>query len=392
LAEEKYLRDVPDGHYAYEAVYDLIQRGVTGGYPDGTYRGKKLMNRFEIAAFISKLAKSLNLSRGKNEKLVEELKSEVSLLQYAREKAEKETQVSGDLQARWRVGQAPGQRGAKADYRLKTQVIRNFGERASLKINLDTMDAGFDAGTRDLVRDLLDFEGKVKAGSVTLKITSGPGDVSHVDDGLFPAENGMKYRRPRRTFSLSSGSERTDFCLEYRVRSTSASGAIDVAEISPKISQKISHFRFTLNPRLFYNSGGERDARVDLLGEFLPFRLMLGIAKTSNYPHGLYAKGEIGLGEDLKIYAQKVGSEYRQKFSYSIFDAFDRDLADGSTNYGLELKRDFEANWFARVKADYTNPGEVITTEFHLGRSFAELVYQTYGSSQALGMEANFKL
>lgn len=401
FAEEIYLRDVPEGHYAYDAVYDLIKRGITGGYPDGTFRGKNPVSRYEIASFISKLAKSFNVRRGADEKLIEELKSEVSLLQYRADKEEKETQVSGDLQARWRGWRG---RGARADYRLRAQVNKNFNNLASLKINLDTMDGGFNNGQRDLVRELLDFEGKVKLGAGVLKVTSGPGDVNHADDGFFPAENNMKYRRPRRAASFSITSDRTSFSLEELVRSTDASGLVGVEEYSLKITQNYSPFRITLNPRLFSDTGGGRDNRLDLIGEFSPaksFRstVLLGIAKSSEYPHGLYLRGEITIADWLKILAQKVGTQYREKFSYNLFDLFDRNVADGSSNYGLELAMDFTRDWFARFKGDYTNPGEIVTTEIHLGRNVTatsdiELIYQTYRAqdfSQVLGLTAAFR-
>ena len=53
------LKDVPDDHWAAAAVYDLVNLGVTKGFPDGTYRGNKPINRYEIAIFLSKLAKSI---------------------------------------------------------------------------------------------------------------------------------------------------------------------------------------------------------------------------------------------------------------------------------------------------------------------------------------------
>jgi len=86
FAQTAYLQDVPQGHYAYDAVYDLVKQGITGGFPDGTYRGKNLMTRFELAAFMKKFVKARALAEGTNEKLIEELKSEVSLIKYSEDK------------------------------------------------------------------------------------------------------------------------------------------------------------------------------------------------------------------------------------------------------------------------------------------------------------------
>lgn len=404
LAQEIYLRDVPEGHYAYDAVYDLIKRGVTGGFPDGTFRGKKLVSRYELASFISKLSRSFKLKQGSEEKLVEELRSELSLIKYQQEKREKEIRIAGNLTARWRAGQSPGRRGAGSDYRLRAAVTRNFGDAASLKVNLDTMDGGYNGGSRDLSRELLDFEGKVKLGSAALRVTAGPGDVTHADDGLFPWENGVRYRRPRRTISLSSALGRTNFYLEHLTRSTDPSGLIGVEEISFKIVQNFDPLKVTLNPRTFSDRSGQRDNRIDLSGELdlgaVRPSLLLGLAKTSDHPHGLYARGELSVANWLKVLAQKIGSQYRETFSYGIFDLYDRDLPDGSTNLGLELSQPLGGDWAIKFKGDYRQPGEVVTTEWHLGRrlnsaSTLELIYHTFqadGFSQALGLTAAITL
>lgn len=42
--------DVPKDHWAYEAVESLRQKGILLGYPDGQYRGKRTLTRYELAA------------------------------------------------------------------------------------------------------------------------------------------------------------------------------------------------------------------------------------------------------------------------------------------------------------------------------------------------------
>lgn len=42
-------QDVPPGHWAYEAVQTLIRQGVLRGYPDGTFRGRSPLTRYEFA-------------------------------------------------------------------------------------------------------------------------------------------------------------------------------------------------------------------------------------------------------------------------------------------------------------------------------------------------------
>ena len=397
-----YLRDVPEGHYAYEAIYDLIRRGVTGGFPDGTFRGKKTMSRYEVAAFLSKLAKSFDVEHGINEKLAEELRSEVSLLQYEMDREEKATRVSGEIRGRAGEAQANGLRGVRLDYRLISSLTKSFDENSSLRMNLDTMDSGFNGGIRDLVRQILDVEIKAKAGRFNLKGTAGSGDVSKANDSLFPIEKGFRYRRPRRTFSISTNLAQAALSIEYLARSADASGLLSVAELSPKLSQDFALLKLTLNPRIFLNNSGDKDYRMELSGEIksLGLGLLVGAAKTAGDPHGLYLRGEWSLAERAKVLVQKIGSQYRQNFTaYGIFDLFDRALSDGSTNLGAELLYPFNAGWFIKAKGDYTDPGSIFSAEMRLGynissRSTLSWVYQFYraaSSSQTLGLEGSLQ-
>lgn len=44
--------DVPENHWAYEAVKDLKDRGYVTGYPDGTFKGDRTMTRYEFAQLV----------------------------------------------------------------------------------------------------------------------------------------------------------------------------------------------------------------------------------------------------------------------------------------------------------------------------------------------------
>ena len=404
LAANKYLGDVSEGHWAHAAVYDLVRRGVTSGYPDGTFRGNKPISRFEMAGFLSKLVRSFEVKQGKEAKLIEELKSELALYQQAKETDRRETSLNGQVITRWRKSQLENSGGGAADYRLQLKLEKNFTDAASLKVNLDTMDSGYAGGTRDLAREILDIEGKVRMGPNVLLVSSGPGDVTHIDGGLFPWENQMKYRRPRRKIAFMADSNKTFFSVEYISRSSLVSGFQDISEVSAKITQNFSLLKYTFNPRVFFNSDSERDIRLELSGEWRPNEsiasyLLLGIADTSDLPHGLYVKGGIDLGRNLKLIWQKVGSQYRPKFSYSIFDLFDRNLPDGSTNAGIELNQALGKNWRVSIKGDHIVPGPVTTAELRIGYNFnnnaaLNLIYQAYkktDSAWAAGLESSIR-
>ncbi|HPO82811.1 MAG TPA: S-layer homology domain-containing protein [bacterium] len=47
--------DVPQNHWAYEAVELLIKEGIIKGYPDGTFRGNQGITRYELAMIVAKV-------------------------------------------------------------------------------------------------------------------------------------------------------------------------------------------------------------------------------------------------------------------------------------------------------------------------------------------------
>lgn len=402
FAETPYLRDVPEGHYAYDAVYDLIRQGITSGFPDGTYRGKNLMTRYELAVFMKKFVKSRALAEGTNEKLVEEMKSEVSLIKYSEDKENKETKYNFDLAGAWRRGEAAGQSGEQSYYRLKAGVAKNFDDVVNLKIGLDTMDSGFNGASRDLVREMLDFEGKINWGRSELKITSGPGEVLRAGNPLFPAENNMFFRRPWTGASFSSSAGKADLSLELLSRSADPTGQIGTSEISSSLTLNWPAVKLTARPRCFYDQSGSRDVRLELGGEYKPSDLfacglLVGLARSADWPHGLYVRGNISLTKALVLTVQRIGSQYRERFAYNIFDIFDRNIADGSTSAGWEFKQNITADWFVKAAGDYTEPLDITTTSWSLGRNLGasaawELFYQTYDAASSFGLKASVQL
>jgi hypothetical protein len=47
--------DVPTDHWAYQALDSLAGQGILEGYPDGTYKGKQAMTRYEFAQAIARI-------------------------------------------------------------------------------------------------------------------------------------------------------------------------------------------------------------------------------------------------------------------------------------------------------------------------------------------------
>jgi hypothetical protein len=51
---QDYFKDVPAGHWAYQAVTDFQQHNILVGYPDGFFSGKRILTRYEFALAIKR--------------------------------------------------------------------------------------------------------------------------------------------------------------------------------------------------------------------------------------------------------------------------------------------------------------------------------------------------
>lgn len=75
--------DVPENHWAYEAVSRLAGNDIVQGYPDGEFHGERTMTRYEMAEIIYN---ALSLGAEAERELVEEFKPELQAM-AASEKA-----------------------------------------------------------------------------------------------------------------------------------------------------------------------------------------------------------------------------------------------------------------------------------------------------------------
>jgi hypothetical protein len=57
--DAKLFQDVPQSHWAYESVSDLQTKGILLGYPDGYFRGKRPLTRYEFAVALERMLKNL---------------------------------------------------------------------------------------------------------------------------------------------------------------------------------------------------------------------------------------------------------------------------------------------------------------------------------------------
>ena len=88
--------DVPAGHWAYDSISKLAAAGVIEGYGDDTFRGDRLMTRYEMAQIVAKaMAKGANV-----DKLAAEFADELDALGVrvaALEKKSDNVKVTGEV-------------------------------------------------------------------------------------------------------------------------------------------------------------------------------------------------------------------------------------------------------------------------------------------------------
>ena len=58
------FKDVDRSHWAYDAVESLRQKGIVVGYPDGYFRGKRTLTRYEFAVALDRALKNIQLTPG----------------------------------------------------------------------------------------------------------------------------------------------------------------------------------------------------------------------------------------------------------------------------------------------------------------------------------------
>jgi hypothetical protein len=64
VAQQQPFTDVPQGHWAYDAVNKLSETGLIEGYPDGQFKGKQTMTRYEFAQAIARMMGRLEEMKG----------------------------------------------------------------------------------------------------------------------------------------------------------------------------------------------------------------------------------------------------------------------------------------------------------------------------------------
>ena len=168
--------DVPQGHWAYDAVSKLAAEGMVDGYPAGTYGGDRLMTRYEMAQIVAKaMAKGVNV-----DKLAAEFADELDSLGVRVAQLEnKVDNVKITGQVRYEYGDRSGDmqktNGKVAKHRLRTRLFVNgqINEDWSYTGRLQNdQNLADDKGNDDLKLNQAYVSGKLGG----LKVTAGKGD------------------------------------------------------------------------------------------------------------------------------------------------------------------------------------------------------------------------
>jgi hypothetical protein len=68
--------DVPANHWAYDAVNKLAKAGIVNGYGDGTFRGGRIVSRFEMAMIVGNAMTKYDNADAENKVLIKKLATE----------------------------------------------------------------------------------------------------------------------------------------------------------------------------------------------------------------------------------------------------------------------------------------------------------------------------
>ena len=133
--------DVPQGHWAYDAISQLEKDGLITGYGDGTYRGDRAMSRYEMATVVAQL----DDANSENAELISKLRSEFATELYnlgvrvdKLEKNASTIKFTGDARIRYQHGggssslmatDASARTGSRFQERVRINMTANVNEK-----------------------------------------------------------------------------------------------------------------------------------------------------------------------------------------------------------------------------------------------------------------------
>jgi pyridoxine 5-phosphate synthase len=391
-AERQIYRDVPAEHWAASSVNNLVKLGVTQGYPDGTFRGENFISRYETSVFLSKLAHAGQTKAAVNEKLIEELRSEVYKLRYTldqyKKPIERKRPVSGSFTSRVILGNIVSANAASSiinarlgpvvDYRLIASYRQEFDEDTYVRIGMDTMDSAV-MGGRDFVKEMLEAEARVSSKwGLGLNMTSGPGLVIHREGAIniFPSEDYRAYLRPNNGIKLFYEKGGLDTGIGYKATAVTTSGAASINDTFAyvgydlkntfigDVTVKYSFDLFNTDLRANYATA---ESTINIFEVILEpakkteLGVKIGASSSQNSPHNdfaslsLVSRDLFRSGGTVKLFANKIGSDF---FDYPAYAAitgvnlFDKLYQAATYDIGMEVSQVVSKSLSFRMIAD----------------------------------------
>lgn len=137
--------DVPAKHWSYDAVNKLAQEGIVDGYGDGTFKGDKLITRYEMAQIVAKaMTKKMNADQQASvDKLSQEYATELNTLGVKVDGMQNQinnmVKVSGDIRGRYSdVGNnaGAGNSGDSGDLRARVSLDGKVNDNITFNTRL----------------------------------------------------------------------------------------------------------------------------------------------------------------------------------------------------------------------------------------------------------------
>ena len=177
LAATNPFMDVPQGHWAYDAVGLLASRGIVSGYPDGAFKGAQPATRYEMASVVARALVAVDAEKASKQdlellkKLVMEFKDELDALGVKVDKIDKRVAVLEDRLGGWKLS---GQFWFDANFAGGDQ---DYSSYTSNGLDTDFEKDRFRLTLTKQISETTSFYAQFRAGSEASGGKSGYGDV-----------------------------------------------------------------------------------------------------------------------------------------------------------------------------------------------------------------------
>jgi len=340
----------------------------------------QIMSREGTSVMLFQLAQDKGF---KWEKLLAELRSEISVIKYEKGKAAFESQQFGFLTSQLLTSRDVG----RFDYRFKYSLLRNFSKESSLLISFDTIDAT--NTTRDPATEMLDIESKFAIGNWDWQVNIGPGKIFHQDE-LLPLNNTV-YLRPESGVRASTKIGKFDFSSAYVARRVAASGLIGVNELTSTLGFDFGQSYFFLRPHYVYADGGGRDVLLEAGLDCGDTNISWGNGGQDQYL-GLSQK----IGNWLELSYKTVWPDYRSSLCQNEFvplNYFDRYVVDGSSDLGAKITHKIDDQLAVELKADnVVGQNEYLAWQAGISYCSFKAFYQIYDNKALFSFGLRYKL